>query len=374
MAELYFPASLNRASTNLSVAALFFLAMPAFSQTPPSQHRQCVLSTQSNLVVVPTMVTTQTGATVFSLSAQDFTLTDNGVTQKVNVDGDVSPSPLSIMIVLEIGGFGTKEMPYLKGLTTMLNAMVGEHPHEVALVAFDSHPHLVQDFTPDVAAIGKAVGQLWPGDRGAAILDGLEYSVKLLQKRPATNRRVVLLISETLDHGSQADSDEVLQELSSTNIPVYSVAFSTTKAQVHDTLTTESPGMAKKAQCIRTNLTDPDSCYTRGYGALGRALVLASRLGRDDEGSDSNVAQVASSVTGGKYLPFDATAGRKDLEAALYKIANDLPNRYILSFRPASPSPGLHNLEVGINGHPDLQISARTSYWITEETTKGPLP
>ncbi len=110
-----------------------------------------------------------------------------------------------------------------------------------------------------------------------------------------------------------------------------------------------------------------------GYGALGKLLVLASRAGQDDDGSDSNVAQIAASVTGGKYLPFDAGAGRKDLEAELYTIANDLPNRYILSFRP-SLTPGLHTLQVAVKGHPELQISSRTSYWVKDTARAEPRP
>jgi VWFA-related protein len=357
---------------NLYIAALLLsaLSVGAWAQDQPvhpTSDATMNLRTEANLVLVPTWVTTTAGETVFSLSSHDFILTDNGVAQKVTVDEDINPSPLSIVVAIETGGFGRQEIPSLSGVETMVEAIVGEQPHEVALVTFDSQPHLVQNFTAKLEDIGTAIQQIEPGDHDAAILDTLQYSVGLLQARPAANRRVVLLISETFDQGSQAKHDDVFQVLRSTNVPIYSVAFSTTQAEVHDTLTTPSPGRAKKAKCLQDHPgAPPGTCM--GYGALGRLLVLASRAGQDDDGSEANVAQLAASVTGGKYLPFNAGAGRKDLEARLYSIANDLPNRYLLSFRPTSPAVGLHDLQVAVRGHPDLQVASRTSYWVNDNS------
>lgn len=363
---------------NLYIAALLLsvLSVGAWVQNQaaqPAPDATMALRTDANLVLVPTWVTTKAGETVFSLSSQDFILTDNGVAQKVTVDDDINPSPLSIVVAIETGGFGRQEIPSLSGVETMVEAIVGEQPREVALVTFDSQPHLVEDFTAKLEDVGTSIQQIEPGDHDAAILDTLQYSVGLLQARPAANRRIVLLISETFDQGSQAKRDDVFQALRSTDVPIYSVAFSTTQAEVHNTLTTPSPGRAKKAKCLQEHPgAPPGMCM--GYGALGRLLVLASRAGQDDDGSESNVAQLTASATGGKYLPFNAGAGRKDLEAKLYGISNDLPNRYLLSFRPTSPTVGLHNLQVAVKGHPDLQVSSRTSYWVKERTTAEPRP
>jgi hypothetical protein len=45
-------------------------------------------------------------------------------------------------------------------------------------------------------------------------------------------------------------------------------------------------------------------------------------------------------------------------------ITNQLANCYMLSFVPRSATPGLHTIEVTLNGYPNLRVSARTSYWI----------
>ncbi|SEB81345.1 hypothetical protein [Terriglobus roseus] len=47
----------------------------------------------------------------------------------------------------------------------------------------------------------------------------------------------------------------------------------------------------------------------------------------------------------------------------LTTFANDLSNRYILSFQPTNPTVGLHSLQVSLPQHPDLKATARTAYW-----------
>jgi hypothetical protein len=43
---------------------------------------------------------------------------------------------------------------------------------------------------------------------------------------------------------------------------------------------------------------------------------------------------------------------------------NDLYNRYLLSFQPSDPHPGLHKVQVKLkNPNKHTAIVARTSYW-----------
>jgi VWFA-related protein len=366
-------------NTGFRLALPLLLFVPGalvFSQSTSGQHpgqMPGTFKTESDLVLVSALVTNPDGELVYSLGPDQFAVTDNGVEQKVQVDDDPSHLPLALVVVVETGGSSVRVLPILSHLQTMLEEIVGDRPREIALVTFDSQPRLAHGFTPNVDDIGAEVEDLHFGDRGAAVLDALQLSMKLLQSRPSGFRRVLLMISETFDQGSQAKPDDVYQALRSTNTPVYSIAFSTTKEQVAAALSGPSPGQTRKARCLQNNPgAPPGTC--RGYGALGRLLMLASRLGDDDSASPSNVPEVAATLTGGRYLPFDAGHDRKSLEAALFAIANDLPNRYLVSFRPASPAPGLHNLRIEIRDHAELHVAARTSYWVPPEAASGAHP
>ena len=102
-------------------------------------------STQSNLVLVPALVTTRTGEVVFALSERDFAVTDNGVEQRATLNDDADQQPLALAVVIQTGGVGREHLHDLGNLAIMLEGMVGAIPHEVAVVSFDRRSHLVQD-------------------------------------------------------------------------------------------------------------------------------------------------------------------------------------------------------------------------------------
>jgi hypothetical protein len=84
--------------------------------------------------------------------------------------------------------------------------------------------------------IEQDLKSLQPGDGGAAILDAVSYAVKLLAKRPDQRQHVLLLISETRDHGSRfANLDDVIALVGVTNTAVYTLPFSPSLSQVLDT-------------------------------------------------------------------------------------------------------------------------------------------
>ena len=88
----------------------------------------------------------------------------------------------------------------------------------VAIVEFDSQAQLMQDFSGNSDKTTETLKALQPGDGGAAILDAVDYSVKLLEKAPRERQRVLLLISETRDHGShEAKVDDVVAAIGQSN-------------------------------------------------------------------------------------------------------------------------------------------------------------
>jgi len=73
----------------------------AFAQTlPPTAPENPVISTRSSLVLVPALVRTGSGQLVYTLTANDFTITDDGVEQTVALDEDTDDQPLALAIVV----------------------------------------------------------------------------------------------------------------------------------------------------------------------------------------------------------------------------------------------------------------------------------
>lgn len=308
---------------------------------------QTTLHTTTTLVVVPTLVQTPDKDLVFSLRAEDFVLTDNGVPQKVTLEEEAQ-RPLSLVVLMQTGGDARGQFPSYAHLDTMIAELLGAAPNEVSIVNFDSQPEAASPFTTNVADWGYAIDHPDAGDRGAAIFDSLAYGLDLLQKRPAGNRRAILLLSQEHDVGSKTQLKEIVREVGETNTAIYSVTFSAEKTAARQAF--KDPGPLNKPLHVG------DGDY-QAYFNLSEPLRLI--LGAMSKNTSAEVA----TLSGGEWSGFD---NAQELTHDLGVLANHLHNSYVLSFAPTSSEPGLHAIKVQLTHHPQLLVSARSSYWASE--------
>lgn len=331
------------------------------------------LTVQTTLVEVPVLVKTKKGEPVFALTPGDFTITDDGVPQTFRLDPDTDRQPIALALVVETGGAGARHIADYQGLDSILDALVGNVEHRVALIGFDSTPHLVQAFTHNTADVSERLSRLNPGDEGAAILDALGKAVEQLKAQPPRFRRAILLISETRDQSSTTKLTDAMRMISDANITMYSFGFSSTAASVGREASKfsrpDEPGPAHG--CFSRDGTDPVSMaeYQGHYSKqvldcisdLAPPLRFATMAWIAAAGAlRRNTPQSIADLTGGEFFHFH---NAKDLREGLIRMANDVPSAYVLSFRPSTPSPGLHALRVQLRDRPGLVIRARSQYW-----------
>jgi VWFA-related protein len=344
-----------------------------------SDAGQPTLTVRSTLVQVPVLVKTKAGQVILGLTTGDFLLTDDGVPQSLTLDPDTDAQPLALVIVVETGGAGARHLMDYRQLDAILDALVGGVEHRVAVIGFDSTPHLLRPFTPDTAEASRQLASLREGDPGAAILDGVAFAVAQLREQPTRYRRAILLLSETVDQGSQTTLGEALRLISDTNTTIYSFGFSSTSSAVsHEArkLRQNEPGPAHG--CFSREGADAE--YEDHYGKqvldcisqlappvrLATMAFLAAR-----SALRTNTAESIAHLTGGEFFHFHDA---KDLKAGLIAFSNDVPNYYVLNFRPTSLTPGLHALHVAIKNQIGdalrLVLKARSEYWIDGDTAR----
>ena len=353
------------------------------AQTDPAATAT-TLTVRSTLVEVPVLVRTHKGEIVYALTAADFVVTDDGVPQQVRLEEDTDSEPLALAIVVETGGAGNKHLNDYRDLDGVLEGLVGGVEHQVAVVGFDSAPHVLLPFTGDVAEAASALATLsqgGAGDRGAAVLDAVALAVRQLRAQPVRYRRAILLLSETIDQGSETTLEEALRLISDTNTVVYSFGFSSTRSAVSheaEKLSSTTPG--PEHGCFSKQGADAE--YEGHYSAqvldclsqlapplrLGTMAFLAAR-----NALRTNTAQSVTQLTGGEFYKFrDA----KDLQKDIIAATRDVPNRYVLSFRPAGlaasagPSAGVHALKVELRDRSDFELRYRSEYW-AEDAVSG---
>ncbi|HTZ74796.1 MAG TPA: VWA domain-containing protein [Candidatus Aquilonibacter sp.] len=373
--QVPYTANAQTGSTSLAPAS----AEPQTPSAPASaaESNAPIVTSQSNLVLVPVLVKTKANEVVFSLTAGDFQLSDDGVQQSVRVEQDTNLEPLALAVIVETGGEGASHLGDYRDLGAVLDAVIGDVPHRVAVIGFDSVPHLEQDFTANTDAAAETIAGLHKGDQGAAILDALTYGIKLLSKQPPEYRRAVLLLSETEDGGSQTSMGDAIRAVDDTNTSIYSFGFSTRQEAVkHEASKLPVPGGTTYGNtpyapggCMSRD-SDPDAHGSRGVQALDCAsdLLPPIRLGRMAfleawDGLRRNVPESVAQLTGGEYFDFE---NARTLGEDMVNASNDLPNYYILSFRPQAPHEGMHTLQLRVKDRPKLQLKARRAYWVDE--------
>jgi VWFA-related protein len=362
----------------IAVIALAWVPFVVAQTTVPPASPFPAFTARSTLVLVPALVRTKTGDLVFTLTANDFAITDDGIEQKVTLEEDTDSEPLALVIAIQTGSAGAAQLDKYRHLATVMESIAGSVPHKIAVVGFDRQPRLLQGFTSDLDAVGNAIHELSPGNVGDAILDTLAFSVNLLRQQPREYRRAILLISETIDHGSVVKLEDALHAISDTNTAIYSVAFSSSKADISreaSKLSSDEPGPPGGCMSKGPNAEPDSSRLAQTWDCLSllapplRAATIAAILGMN--GARRNVPESVAHLTGGEYFRFSNT---HTLEKNLITISNHVPNRYVLSFQPGSPHPGLHSIVLRLRDQPKLVVTARRSYWADSETTSDPDP
>ena len=334
--------------------------------TPPA------IKVRSNLVMVPVFVSNRNGHPVFGVKPNDFVLTDNGILQHATLEEDTDSQPLALAIVVETGGAGATHLADYQELDAILEALVGNVERRVAVIAFDGKPHLIVPFSSKMEDASNALANLSAGDNGAALLDAVTFTVTQLRQQPTEYRRAIVLLSETIDQGSETKLNDAIRLISDTNTAIYSFAFSSTRSAVsHEASKFSSHDPGPEHGCFSHDGADSEyeghynkqvlDCISQLAPPLRLATMtfLAAR-----NGLRTNTAESLAQLTGGEFYHFNDA---KELKAGLIGASNNIPNYYVLSFHPIPLEPGLHTLHLGIKDHPHLAITYRSEYWMDSD-------
>jgi hypothetical protein len=94
----------------------------------------------------------------------------------------------------------------------------------------------------------------------------------------------------------------------------------------------------------------------------GPDLLAVLKLAK--EGLRKNVPKTVASMTGGEYALFETHDG---FDTRMNQFDNHIRSRYLLSFQPKDPHPGLHEIEVKLKDPGKQTVLSRTTYWAGPE-------
>ena len=326
------------------------------------------------LVIVPVGVTDAGGHFISDLEPADFSVFDNDRRQKASVDTiDTGVAPIALVVAVQASGISAAVIEKAQKIGVMIQPMVTGERGTAALLSFDKEVHWLQDFTNDEDALAGAFSRLHaltrPGeDKQACLLDAVHEAIERLRAAPPA-RRVLLLISESRDRGSETTLEAATVEAQAAGVAIYALNYSALKTAFTSKLPVAGARRALKPKTPQDALgwvngmppgkynpwpkRLPPEQQVDAVGAIGEMVRLAK----------TNTTEALTKATGGTTLGFSR---QRSLEDAILKFGAGLHSQYVISFAPDNPSPGYHRIEVRVGRPGETVVRARPGYWLTQ--------
>jgi VWFA-related protein len=345
--------------------------LPPKPGVPVQQPPKNEIKVQVALVTTPVTVRDGRGDMVHNLEAKDFRVTDHGVAQKIS-HFDLGGDPLSLVILMETSSRIEPLFPEIRKTGILFTQTVMGPTGEAAVVGFNDSVDKLQDFTSNADQIENTIANLRTGTSGSKLFDAMATGVEMLTSRPQATaekpgrRRVMLILSEAADDGSEKKLGEVLREAQLANVTIYGVGLSTTRAEFQSKpKPPQRPnlpvGSVPPPPGVPATPTYEDN-YRYGGADLMAAVVWAVQHIHDQV--KGNPLELAAAATGGANL---STFKDRSIENAIDEIGGELHSQYTLSYTPTDPNAtGYHEIKVSVlrNDAKNLRIRTRPGYYV----------
>lgn len=343
------------------VAALQVPAQAPVISNPAAPEAENPIRVEVTNIVAPVLVTDRSGNIIDGLQPHQFRLFDNNKEQNIQVD--VAFEPISLVVLIEKAARVEAILPQIKHLGTLLPVVVGDHG-EAAIVGFDSRIQVYQDFTHDSDKVKAAIDKINAGSSGVRMIDAVDQAIAMLKKRPPDNRKIILLVSETRDEGSEGRIREVLIDTQLANVIVYPVDITQLAVRLSEKPVPPRPDPIAPAAIPgvmghpSTPTTDTQN-YGPNFAQFG-PLLQEIYKGTKRIFVDSP-SEVFAKGTGGDQFSFVKQRG---LEDAIQRISQEIRSQYLISYNPSNKAePGFHQIGVTID-NPRYIAKTRPGYWI----------
>jgi VWFA-related protein len=314
-------------------ACLLVFAVAGVSQ------EQTAIRTRVSVVLVPVTVKDTHGKFVDGLRREDFELQDDTQAQRIQLDYSDTLAPISLVVAVQTTDIAAPALAKIAKVGSLIQPLVTGQRGEAALVTFADEVRVALDFTSDPDAIVNAFRSVKAGDseKGRTV-DAVAKSIDMLASRPEDRRRVLIVVSESRDRGSESDLWGTITAAMKHGIAMYAATFSAQKT----------------AWTVKAGELPPSS----GGGGGVPFIPIFIELGRL---AKTNAADAMARATGGEHVSFTTLRG---LEHAIAGIGEELHSQYLLSFYPQpSSNTGYHELAVRVREHPEWKVIARPGYF-----------
>ncbi len=314
---------------------------PASTAPPPSDDDRGTLNSNQTLRVRVNLVNTyfsvrDKGGYLTGLHKDDCQVFENKEAQTIRNFTQEKTLPLTIGILLDTSGSQTNVLPLEKEAgATFLKDMITPKD-EAFLLSFDINVDLLSDYTSSTrelrramdkaeintgAGTGSVTGNSTP--KGTLLYDAV-YLAAHDKLRQEAGRKVLVLLTDGGDQGSQVKLKEAIESAQKSNAIIYVILIS-------------------------------DAGFYSG-GSFNIGMNGASEMNR------------LTAETGGRVI--NVGHNGKKLDDAFAQISDELRTQYLLSYVPKNPELDGTFRTINITCGKDAKVQARKGYYAVKDASE----
>jgi Ca-activated chloride channel family protein len=200
-------------------------SISATAQTPRQTPRPPVFETGIEVINLNVSITDARGQYITGLTREDFAVFEDGVKQDLSI---FAHENLPISMVLMVDTSASMDEKLSAARTAGKRFVRTLRPQDMAQVMqFNDRATVLQDFTPDHAALGEAFDRT-EASGPTALHNALYVALKDLAKQKSgreLRRRALVLLSDGEDTASLVSDDQVLELARKTEINIYAISL-----------------------------------------------------------------------------------------------------------------------------------------------------
>lgn len=294
------------------------------------------------LVTVPALVFSSDNRLIPDLQPSNFRLFDNGQVQRLGVE--TAAAPMSVVVAVQVNLDVRQYVGFVAKTGSVIDALLAGASGEAAVITYGDDVRVIQPFGG--GDVGSAFRAIKATGKSARAIDAGFQGVRLLAGRPVGRRRILLMIGQSMDSGSESRLDDLRQYAEKESVSVFALCEPLAGAAfVSDTFWLNGVSQAEKGGI-------------RAGADMVRLGAVLKRKADADAGTDPWTVLIRAS--GGAQLPFRT---QRQLEAAIAEIGVQLRGAYVLTYYPAPAESGYHTIRIEVDV-PGAKVSARQGYWL----------
>src|SRR5215216_1088533 len=347
------------------------LSLTARAQEPPEGQDEPI-RLKTDLVSITASAIDRAGRAIKSLKAEDFTIYEDGVKQKISHFA-ATEEPFTLLLLLDVSGSTRDDMALMKkAARNFLSELRADDrvgvivfSREIELIATfqDARDKVEASIDQTVAAEGSEASR-FTSNTGTSFYDALFLAVEESPLKQAEGRKAIICMSDGVDSTSMKNYKDISTLVEQSEASVYFLTLNTEQATLTGLLKPRtdpgylnfSPGQINRY----FDEYDRDSLERHRPRDLMSADVkreINTGLYRTARREQQEIAE----RTGGRVYPVRSLA---DLSGVYKQVADDLRSQYSISYYPSNQARDGRWRAIRVEARPrEATVRARSGYW-----------